>query len=64
MTKTEEQLKVERATAIAGHNEWLGSQGADPDENLVFTCDNCGLRYTCEWVFDMYNTDGDCIASK
>lgn len=29
-----------------------------------FTCDGCGARYTCEYVFDWYNTDGDCLAEK
>lgn len=29
-----------------------------------FTCDNCGAKYHCEYVFDWYNIDGDCIAEK
>ncbi len=29
-----------------------------------FTCDDCPSRRTCEWAFDVYNTDGDCLAEK
>lgn len=29
-----------------------------------FTCDECPARYTCEWAFDPYNTDDDCLAAK
>lgn len=28
-----------------------------------FTCDDCGARFTCTLVFDMYNTNGDCLVS-
>lgn len=33
-------------------------------ESLVFTCDDCAAASQCPWVFDAYNTDGDCIAVK
>lgn len=29
-----------------------------------FTCDDCPARQTCEFAFDAYNTDGDCLADK
>lgn len=29
-----------------------------------FTCDSCLLRFICIFVFDWYNTSGDCLASK
>lgn len=29
-----------------------------------FTCDDCRDRRTCEWAFDSYNTNGDCLAEK
>ena len=32
--------------------------------DLTFTCDHCGHADTCEYVFDPYNTDGDCLAEK
>lgn len=28
------------------------------------TCKDCGVQYTCVWSWDLYNTSGDCIASK
>lgn len=31
---------------------------------LRFTCDDCALGATCPFVFDPYNTDGDCLADK
>lgn len=31
----------------------------------VFTCFNCPAAMTgCEFVWDPYNTDGDCLAEK
>lgn len=32
--------------------------------NMKFTCDDCPDRFVCDLVFDFYNTDGDCLASK
>lgn len=29
-----------------------------------FTCHDCCDCSICEFVYDMYNTDGDCLASK
>jgi hypothetical protein len=29
-----------------------------------FSCDACGARRTCPFVFDAYNTNGDCLAEK
>ena len=29
-----------------------------------FTCDACDARFTCAFVFDGYNTNGDCLAEK
>ena len=28
------------------------------------TCSNCPIRWKCEWAYDEYNTDGDCLAVK
>ena len=30
----------------------------------TFTCKDCPARFTCEWAFDLYNTEGDCLAEK
>ena len=50
--RTDEELAKIRAENIAEF---------DIDK---FTCDDCPARYTCEWAFDIYNTDGDCLADK
>lgn len=31
---------------------------------FTYTCDECGAAPNCEYAFDSYNTDGDCIAEK
>lgn len=28
------------------------------------TCDGCPARFDCEYAYDPYNTDGDCLAAK
>ena len=32
--------------------------------HLEYTCDQCIGRETCPYIFDAYNTGGDCLASK
>lgn len=51
----EEQLQKERAEALPLIQEY---------DNDKFTCDECGARYTCIFVFDPYNTNDDCLAEK
>jgi len=51
---TEEQL-VEHRKKMTKRSEF------DPE---YYTCDQCQDRYVCPLVFDLYNTDGDCLASK
>lgn len=29
-----------------------------------YTCDDCKGRETCPYIFDAYNTGGDCLACK
>ena len=29
-----------------------------------FTCYDCPLACNCRFAFDLYNTDGDCLAEK
>jgi MoaA/NifB/PqqE/SkfB family radical SAM enzyme len=58
---------------------WAAALGAErSDETLAelrasaakqfdidaFSCDDCSARKTCEWAFDPYNTNGDCLAEK
>ena len=30
----------------------------------MFTCSRCDISDTCEYSFDPYNIDGDCLAEK
>jgi NAD-dependent dihydropyrimidine dehydrogenase PreA subunit len=53
--KTQEELDILRAAHLNG-------EGIDPDTK--FTCDDCASRCDCAFAFDLYNTDGDCLASK
>jgi hypothetical protein len=36
--------------------------GTEPIES--YTCYDCPLWQKCEFAFDGYNTDGDCLAEK
>lgn len=57
--RTAEQLVQLRAKMTDWHREHLGLE-----EGVVFTCDGCSAAHDCEFVFDPYNTDGDCLAEK
>jgi len=54
---TTETLKAERAEAVA----LAGRVGV---QFTIFTCDVCPRAARCNLAFDLYNTDGDCLASK
>lgn len=52
-----------RLTAIRAHSNDVN--GGEPKGG--YTCDACGAcgaRFTCAFVFDGYNTNGDCLAEK
>lgn len=34
------------------------------DREFDFTCDGCEYAPKCEYAYDPYNTDGDCLDSK
>lgn len=40
------------------------SDVADKFDIEAFTCDECPAKKTCQFAFDPYNTDGDCLAEK
>lgn len=54
---TDEQLAEFRAWMLKAPDSAGEPKGG-------FTCDECPLRRKCTWVFDSYNTDGDCIVAK
>lgn len=39
-------------------------QHFEPGEPIAFTCDECPHARACKLAFDLYNTDGDCLAEK
>ena len=41
--------------------KYLDEIGITPN---TITCDLCTDRDTCEYSYDPYNTDGDCLAEK
>lgn len=49
-----------RARMVAWQDKHLGPVPA----GFAFTCDGCGDAPTCQFVFDPYNADGDCLAEK
>lgn len=51
---------VERAARRAAAVADLRTRAA----GVRLTCDGCGGSGACEWAFDTYNTDGDCLALK
>lgn len=58
---TEQQLKQWRT----GSQQYLNRLSGDSDDTpVVFTCDDCPARKECIFVYDPYNTSGDCLAEK
>lgn len=55
----EEQRKKVHLEAL---KQFEGAPGDHTD--VVFTCDTCKQNDDCEFAFDAYNTNGDCLAEK
>lgn len=34
------------------------------EKECIFTCAQCGAKGECEFAFEAYNTNGDCLAEK
>ena len=34
------------------------------NRNREVTCEHCQFNDNCEYAFDVYNTDGDCLMEK
>lgn len=49
-------------SAIFCHPETIGPEADVPPER--FTCLECGINAECEFAFDPYNLDGDCLEMK
>ncbi len=42
----------------------IGGRVALADDPGEFTCRACSENASCDYAFDLYNTNGDCLASK
>jgi hypothetical protein len=42
----------------------LADNGVAVPAKDEFICNNCPEVDTCEFAWDLYNTDGDCVADK
>lgn len=62
LTKAEVDERREKAIAFIAHiqKKPIEEVGA----RIKFTCDECKNPEDCEWAFDAYNTDGDCLDMK
>jgi len=47
-------------------NEFLSYMWGNSDFPLPekYTCDECSITRTCTLAYDLYNTNGDCLADK
>ena len=54
--RTDAELADLRDALLYSHHQWIGDGG--------FTCDGCDLAKRCDFAFDPYNTNGDCLLSK
>lgn len=58
--------KVPRTFAeLSGQREFstaVAMSGGQPAPK--FTCDHCTRAFRCQWAYDLYNTDGDCLDDK
>lgn len=68
LTPTEDGRKIwDRCMADPVFNANLRSftvRNEKPTTIDAFTCCNCPHVTTCEYVYDLYNLDGDCLALK
>lgn len=54
--RTVVELRSMRMASVEANRDYIPTDG--------FTCDNCAQRFRCAFVYDAYNTNGDCLADK
>lgn len=61
-------VETDRGEGFVSREEWIkhwkeiwGNNNMDPAK---CTCVGCPLENTCEFVYDLWNEDGDCLAEK
>ena len=55
---------VAREDVKEPHNKEFYPDELDNIKKEDLTCHTCPLKEVCEFAYDLYNTDGDCLASK
>lgn len=57
-------VESKRREWLAGYKQNNVLNPAEKAPHGYFTCDTCGIAHKCEYSFDLYNTDGDCLGEK
>lgn len=57
-------LAIEASKDLTAFDSTHGNPEVRVATRCSFTCYRCCSASTCPYVYDMYNTDGDCLASK
>ena len=60
---------MNKSQYLEQYRRFLASHGEDTrdltvDDLPICTCDDCEDNKECKYAWDMYNTDGDCLAGK
>lgn len=58
---TEDELQKMKARTNTAYKSLYPDEKV---EDLKFTCDTCLGRVNCRSVYDLYNTNGDCLEDK
>jgi len=54
----------EQCTKLTGAGEKTEDPGMPIPPKEELTCFKCDEKDTCKYAWDLYNTDGDCLANK
>ena len=46
------------------YNKYESEKGWELSKREDFTCSRCDRDESCEYAWDLYNTNGDCLAEK
>lgn len=56
-------LPILEQKVAQAQKDWKDAVGEELHRDRI-TCTNCEVNDNCEYAFDPYNTDGDCLALK
>lgn len=58
------KIDVERVDIVVVPGRQLDALEYGYEGPANFTCDGCSWRAICNYAYDYYSTNGDCLASK